>query len=87
MVCSSVCADRHVMVRVPSDCCASSTFALGFLVRALGAADGGVDEMRSGVEVASGLQRGVRQAARAALQLELQSVRPKHDKTVTLLRP
>jgi len=68
MVCSSVCADRRVTVRVLSDCCASSTFALGFLVRALGAAGGGVDGMRSGVEVALALGRGVRQAARAALQ-------------------
>lgn len=56
MVCSSVCADRRETVRVLSDCWASSTFALGFLVRAF-AGEVGVVGTRLGVEAATGASR------------------------------
>lgn len=49
-----VCLSCGAVVCVLSACCFSSTFALGFLVRALGAASGGVDGVRLGVEVAIG---------------------------------
>lgn len=39
IVSASFCADHCALVRVPSDCWTSSTFALGFLVRR-GAAGG-----------------------------------------------
>ena len=52
------CVDRCAIVRVFSDCWASSTFALGFLVRPFGGAAGGtrggVADTRSGVEAAIG---------------------------------
>jgi len=52
------CVDRGAIVRVFSDCWASSTFALGFLVRPLseaaGATRGGVANTRSGVDAAIG---------------------------------
>ncbi|KAF2179574.1 hypothetical protein K469DRAFT_300101 [Zopfia rhizophila CBS 207.26] len=64
-----------VMVYILNDCCASSTFALGFLARPFsgtaGGSRGGVVDTRSGVEAAIGLQRDVRWAAGAALQREL----------------
>jgi hypothetical protein len=56
-----LCADRNAVVRVFSDCWASSTFALGFHVRLLKAAGGvrgGVANTRSGVDV------GIRALAR-----------------------
>ena len=61
-----------MLFRVLSDCWASSTFALGFLVRPLGAGGtrGGVVNLRSGVDVAIGAparclagRRGYRAAA------------------------
>ena len=55
------CVDRGAIVRVFSDCWASSTFALGFLIRPLGeaasVARGGVADTRSGVEAAIGAPR------------------------------
>ena len=52
------CVDRGAIVHVFSDCWASSTFALGFLVRPLGGAAGvargGVADTRSGVKVTIG---------------------------------
>ena len=60
VVCCSSCADRSVLFRVLSDCWASSTFALGFLARPLGAGGtrGGVVEPRSGVDVAGAMFGG-----------------------------
>ncbi|KAF2195835.1 hypothetical protein K469DRAFT_19711 [Zopfia rhizophila CBS 207.26] len=48
------CLSWAAVVRVFSACCVSSTFALSFLARALGAAGSGVDRIRLGVEVAIG---------------------------------
>jgi len=72
MVRSSFCADCRVMVRVLSDCWASSTFALGFLVRPFGSAagcagEGGVVSTRLGVE-AIGAPRLSAAGHKAALQ-------------------
>ena len=55
-VCCSNCADLGA-VRVLSDCWASCTFALGFLIRLSGAAGGsrgGVADTRLGVKAAIG---------------------------------
>lgn len=48
------CVDRGAIVRVLSDCCASRTFALGFLVLLAGPGVGGVADTRPRVEAAIG---------------------------------
>ncbi|KAF1954312.1 hypothetical protein CC80DRAFT_506347 [Byssothecium circinans] len=65
------CLSWPAVVCVLNAFCVSSTFALGFLVRTLGGAAGGVDGVRIGVEVAIGGRHDVRKAARAAVQREL----------------
>jgi hypothetical protein len=64
------CVDRGAIVRVFSDCWASSTFALGFLVRPFGGAAGGtrggVADTRLGVEAAIGALRSVGRRGRLA---------------------